>query len=116
MTDSPEILKARQTWVDTYRETGEAELTCRRCGIYRPTLRKWHRRFKTDGEAGLRSKSRRPHKTAASKRTDALTDRVLTLRKERNLGSKRLQAELLRIDGVRLSTPTLHRVLADADV
>lgn len=116
MTDSPETLKARRTWVDTYRETRDAGLTCRRCGISRPTLRKWDRRFKTDGEAGLLSKSRRPHKTAASKRTDALCDRVLTLRKERNLGSKRLQAELLRIDGVRLSTSTLHRVLADADV
>lgn len=116
MTDSPETLKARRTWVETYRQTGNAGLTCRRCGISRPTLRKWARRFEADGESGLRSKSRRPHKTADSKRTAALSDRVLTLRRERNLGSKRLQAELLRIDGVRLSTSTLHRVLADADV
>lgn len=116
MTDSPQTLKARRTWVETYRQTGHAGLTCRRCGISRPTLRKWVRRFEAEGEAGLRSKSRRPHKTAESKRTAALTSRVLTLRRERNLGSKRLQAELLRTDGTRLSTATLHRVLADAEV
>ncbi len=92
MTDSPETLKARRTWVETYRQTGNAGLTCRRCGISRPTLRKWVRRFEADGEAGLRSKSRRPHKTADSKRTDELAERVLTLRRERNLGSKRLSA------------------------
>ena len=36
-----------------------------------------------------------------------MTERVLTLRRERNLGSTRLQAELLRLDGVHLSTSTL---------
>ena len=95
MTDSPETLKARRTWVETYRQTGHAGLTCRRCGISRPTLRKWSRRFEADGEAGL-------------------TDRVLSLRRDRNLGSKRLQAELIRLEATRLSTSTIHRVLADA--
>ena len=114
MTDSPETLKARRTWVETYRQTGNAGLTCRRCGISRPTLRKWHRRFEADGEAGLHSKSRRPHKLAASKRTPELTERILTLRRDRNLGSKRMQAELIRLDATRLSTSTIHRVVADA--
>ena len=116
MTDSPEILKARRTWVETYRQTGDAGLTCRRCGVSRPTLRKWTRRFAADGEAGLYSKSRRPHKLADSKRTPELTRRVLSLRHERNLGSTRMQAELLRLDGTRLSTSTIQRVLADAEV
>ena len=116
MTDSPETLKARRTWVETYRQTGDAGLTCRRCGVSRPTLRKWARRFAADGEAGLYSKSRRPHKLADSKRTPELTRRVLALRRERNLGSTRMQAELLRLDGTRLSTSTIHRVLADAHV
>ncbi len=99
MTDSPEILKARRTWVEVYRQTGNAGLTCRRCGISRPTLRKWTRRFAADGEAGLHSRSRRPNTLAESKRTSELTERVLTLRRERNLGSTRMQAELLRLDG-----------------
>ena len=116
MTDSPETLKARRTWVETYRQTHNAGLTCRRCGISRPTLRKWARRFEADGEAGLHSKSRRPRALADSKRTPQLTERVLSLRRERNLGSTRMQAELLRLDGIRLSTSTIHRVLADARV
>ena len=80
MTDSPETLKARRTRVETYRQTGDAGLTCRRCGVSRPTLRKWARRFADDGEAGLYSKSRRPHTLADSKRTPELTQRVLALR------------------------------------
>jgi len=116
VTDAPETLKARQIWVETYRQTGSAGITCRRCGISRPTLRKWIRRFEADGEAALASKSRRPHRLADSKRTDEITERVLSLRRERNLGAKRIQAELLRIDGIRLSTSTIHRVLADAAV
>ena len=37
LTDSPKTFKARRTWVETYRQTGNAGLTCRRCGISRPT-------------------------------------------------------------------------------
>ena len=116
MTDSPETLRARRTWVGTYRQSGDAGLTCRRCGISRPTLRKWARRFAVEGEAGLRSRSRSPHRLADSKRTPQLTERMLTLRRTRNLGPKRLQAELLRQDCLKLSTSTLQRILADAQV
>ena len=44
MTDSPETLKARLTWITLYQQTQNAGLVCRRrCGISRPTLRarKW---------------------------------------------------------------------------
>jgi transposase-like protein len=57
--DTPYLLQARLTWVQMYQETGNAGLTCRRCGISRPTLRKWHRRYEAKGEAGLLSRSRR---------------------------------------------------------
>ena len=116
MSDAPETLKARRIWIETYRQTGSAGITCRRCGISRPTLREWLRRVEADGDCGLASKSRRPHRLADSTRTAEMTERVLTLRRERNLGSTRLQAELLRLDGVHLSTSTLHRMLADAAV
>ena len=90
--DAPKTLHARRVWVKTYHQTGDAGLTCRRCGISRPTLRKWVRRFAAKGEAGLRSQSRRPHRLAESKRTPELTERVLTIRRERNLGAKRIPA------------------------
>jgi transposase-like protein len=36
-------------WVRLYLETGDAGLTCRRCGISRPTLRLWTRRYQAEG-------------------------------------------------------------------
>ena len=62
-----DLLKARLSWVELYARTGDAGLVCRRCGISRPTLRKWWRRFQSEGEAGLIEKSRRPHRFAAQK-------------------------------------------------
>jgi transposase len=57
-----DLIKARLAWVELYAKTGDAGLVCRRCGISRPTLRKWWRRYQADGEAGLVEHSRRPHR------------------------------------------------------
>jgi transposase-like protein len=40
-----DLTKARLAWVELYAKTGDAGLVCRRCGISRPTLRKWWRRY-----------------------------------------------------------------------
>ena len=53
------IVKARLTWVNLYLETNDAGYVCRKCGISRPTLRKWYRRYVTDGEKGLFDKSKK---------------------------------------------------------
>ena len=37
---------------------------------------------------------------------------MISLRRERNLGSTRMQAELLCLDGTWLSTSTIHRAMA----
>lgn len=54
-------LKARLEWVKLYEATKNAGFVCRRCGISRPTLRKWWRRFQKAGKDGLVELSRRPH-------------------------------------------------------
>jgi transposase-like protein len=46
-----DLTKARLAWVELYAKTRDAGLVCRRCGISRPTLRKWWRRYQADGEA-----------------------------------------------------------------
>ncbi|MBJ3778271.1 helix-turn-helix domain-containing protein [Acuticoccus sp. 2012] len=51
----------------TYERTGDAGLTCRRCGISRPTLRKWWHRYRANGIAGLEDRSRRPHRSPGRK-------------------------------------------------
>ncbi|MGE8163801.1 transposase [Paraburkholderia sp. NPDC080076] len=51
----------------TYRETGHAGPVRGRCGISRPTLRKWVTRHRETGEQGLHSHNRRPFKVRAGK-------------------------------------------------
>jgi transposase-like protein len=45
-------IRQRLTWVTLYEQNGSAGLVCRRCGISRPTLRKWWRRYQAEGVAG----------------------------------------------------------------
>jgi transposase-like protein len=106
-----DLLKARLSWVELYARTGDAGLVCRRCGISRPTLRKWWRRFQSEGEAGLIEKSRRPHRFAAQKVFADQEAIILALRRERRLGVKQLRNELIRQHQIVLSLDTLHRVL-----
>ena len=114
--DATHLLQARLGWVRMYQQTGHAGLTCRRCGISRPTLRKWVERFKALGEAGLHSRSRRPRRLRPSNVDAALRERMLALRHGRNLGPKRIQSELLRHDGLKRSTSTIWKVLHRAEV
>src|ERR1051325_5721244 len=62
-----DLTKARRSWVQLYAQTKDAGLVCRRCGISRPTLRKWWRRYQADGDAGLSDRSRRPKRFAGQK-------------------------------------------------
>jgi transposase-like protein len=45
--------------VKLYEELGNAGVVRLGCGISRPTLRKWWRRYQEKGEAGLKSRNRR---------------------------------------------------------
>ena len=104
-------IKARLKWVQLYEETGDAGLVCRRCGISRPTLRKWSRRFKEFGIEGLKSRSRRPHKSPGQKVSPEHEKRIIELRRERKLGARRIQNELFRNHELSLSLATIHKVL-----
>lgn len=109
-------MRTRLGWLRLYWETSDAGLTCRRCGISRPTLRLWARRFEDEGVDGLRSRSTRPHRSPALKRTRDLERRVLRMRKEQNLGARRIQSELLWESDFRLSLATIHKILTTAKV
>lgn len=102
---------ARLIWVKTYAQTGDAGLACRRCGVSRPTLRKWWRRYQSEGEAGLRDRSRRPLRSPARRVGKAEEERIISLRRSRKLGIKRLRNELYRLDGLHLALDTVHKVL-----
>ena len=90
-------------------------MVCRRCGISRPTLRKWWRRYQAEGEAGLHDRSRRPHHSPNRKVFAAERALILGLRREHRLGVKRLRIELLREHGLKLALDTVHKVLVRHD-
>ena len=111
MNDSAAVLKARLRWVEMSQSTGQAALTCRRCGISKPTLNKWWQRYQANGPEGLRSRSRRPHKLRPRKVTPEHEALILRLRRTRHLGPKGLQRELLRLHQLRFSSRTICKVL-----
>jgi transposase-like protein len=97
MSDVEQAIRTRLKWVQLYQSTLDAGLVCRRCGISRPTLRKWWRRFKASGEDGLHEHSRAPHKTPSPKVTAEYEKLILELRRDRNLA--RTYARAILTDG-----------------
>jgi transposase-like protein len=110
--DSEAVLRARLAWVRHYQHSRDAGLTCLRCGISRPTLRKWWRRYQEQGEAGLASRSRRRHTPPEPKVKATDTDAVIALRTKRKLGPKGIQNELQRLHQRQFSTATIGKILA----
>ena len=88
--------KKRLGRIELYKATGDEGLVCRRCGISRPTLRKWQRRYDQAGVDGLKSQSRRPHLSPGKKVFEREERLIVRLRLERRLGIKQLRIELIR--------------------
>jgi transposase InsO family protein len=103
--------RTRLGWVRFCEQVGDAGLVCRRCGISRPTLRKWWRRYQAEGEAGLEARSHRPHRSPNRKIFAEQEALVRRLRRARKLGIEMLRNELARRHGLRLALDTTHKVL-----
>ena len=104
-------VKARKEWVNLYLATKDAGYVCRRCGISRPTLRKWYLRYLEEGEKGLHDQSKRPLTSPYQKVTTEHIEWIIDLRIQRNLGARRIQTELMRLHEVSLSLATIHKIL-----
>lgn len=107
--------RKRFRWIQLYNEIGNAGIVCLKCGISRPTLRKWLRRFKQDGLEGLKGDSKRPKRSPARKVFDEQEKLILGIRRKRKLGARRIQNELLRLHQLSLSLATIHKVLKKND-
>jgi transposase len=90
----PEV-RMRLGWVQLYEDTKDAGYVCRRCGISRPTLRKWHRRYQEKGLEGLKNKSKTPKFSPNRKVFAEQEGWILKLRSEMNIGARRIQNELV---------------------
>lgn len=105
-----QLHKTRLHWIKLYETVKDAGIVCRRCGISRPTLRKWLKRYQEKGESGLIELSRRPHNFPASKVTIQHEEFILSLRNDRKLGVRRIQSELKRLYNLSLSLATIHKI------
>lgn len=99
---------ARLIRVQTYERTGHAGVTCRRCGVSRPTLRKWRRRYQEAGVAGLSDRSRRPRTSPGRRVLAPLEQLIIKLRKRRKLGIKRLRSWSIKFRPIRPRSPHLN--------
>jgi transposase-like protein len=88
-------IAARTKWVNLYLETKDAGYVCRKCGISRPTLRKWYRRYLQEGADGLIGKSKKPHTSPNQKINKQRTKLILDLRRQRSLGVSAIAAPFL---------------------
>lgn len=98
-------------WIELYEKIGIAGVVCRRCGISRPTLRKWWKRYEQSGLEGLISLRRKPKKTSPRRKIDnEKAAWILKLRFEDNLGARRIQNELMRQYRFAVSLSTIQKV------
>jgi len=85
-------------------------VVCLKCGISRPTLRKWWNRYQECGLKGLEEESRRP-KSSPNRKVFADEERLIAELRKRKLGHRRIQSELFRLHAVWFSTSTIHKTL-----
>jgi transposase InsO family protein len=88
-----------------------AGIVCRKCGISRPTLRKWLKRYANEGISGLEDQSHLPKGNLTRKVFKNQEKLILDLRLNRKLGVRRIQNELRRNHDFSVSLSTIHKYL-----
>ncbi len=109
-------IKARLTRVNLYLETKDAGYVCRKCGVSRPTLRKWYKRYLESGIDGLNGQSKKPHLSPTKKLNSELIRVILELCISRNLGARCIQTELIRLHNCSLSLASIHKALTSNQI
>src|SRR5689334_13867980 len=94
--------RKRLRWVELYRKHRNYSAVSLKCGVSRPTLRKWVTRYEQSGGAGLTSQSRRP-KTPPVRRIGHRERNWIPALRGRRIGSRRIQSELHRNHGFQIS-------------
>jgi transposase InsO family protein len=107
--------KKRLGWIQLYQQIGNAGIVCRRCGISRPTLRQWLQRYESGGIEALKDRSRRPQRSPTREVSSDQEALILSLRRQRRLGARRIQRELHHLHETSLSLAMIHKILARND-
>jgi transposase InsO family protein len=107
--------RKRLRWVELFLQVRNCSIVCLKCGISRPTLRKWLRRYEGKGTEGLIGESRKPKSSPATKILVQHREWIRELR-NRCLGSRRIHSELKRAHDFDVSRTTIDKVLRAMDV
>src|SRR5262249_5497798 len=108
-------IRKRLRWVELFLQLKNCSVVCLKCGISRPTLRKWLQRYKEKGAEGLVGESRKPKSSPGTRIHDQQREWIRELR-NRRLGSRRVQSELKRVYDFDVSRTTVEKVLQAMDV
>jgi transposase InsO family protein len=104
--------KKRLAWMDHYRNTKNAALTCRHFGISRQCFHKWAKRYDPFRLASLEEESRRPKKTRTWDVSRTEEFRILRLRRAHiRYGKMKLKVLYEREHGVPISSWKIQRVI-----
>jgi transposase-like protein len=102
-------VEARRLLIETYEETANLSETARQWQTSRHVVRKWVRRHREEGEAGLESRSKRPHHSP--RRTPPeVEEQVMSAWEKTHYGRRRL-AVYFRHQGLNLSSHTVRHIL-----
>ena len=92
--NAPLTPEGRRRMVDCVLDKGwTVTATAQRFQIDAKTVRKWRNRYLTDGDAGLRDRSSRPHRSP-NRTPNVLRRRVLGLRRKRRWGADHIAFEV----------------------
>ncbi len=103
--NAPLTPEGRRRMVDCVLRRGwTVEATAERFQVDAKTVRKWRDRFLTEGDAGLRDRSSRPHRSP-NRTPQRVRDRVLSLRRRHRWGAAHIGFE------VGLAASTVQQIL-----
>ena len=104
--------KTRLAWMDHYRKTNNAALTCRHFGISRQAFYTWQSRYQPFHLASLETQSRRPRKTRTWEVDRRDEFRILALRRKHiRYGKMKLAVLYLKEYGAPVSSWKIQRVI-----
>jgi transposase InsO family protein len=101
--------RQRLSWMDMYRECGNAAKVCRHFGIPLRTFWRWLDRYDPWDLSSLESRSRKPQSSPRKTSVD-LEMKVLALKKEHPRWGKEKIAFLLNQQEVEISASTVYRI------
>lgn len=108
--------KARAAWLTVYEELSCVSKAAKRCGIARSTLYRWLARYKNKSQEELLDRSQKPKKLANQKIDFSLQALILSIRQDHSFGPQRISTHLLREHKIKISPPTIWRVLKQSAV